>query len=611
MQSQLMSDGRRGARLGKVAIDALGLGTALALVDALLAIQLTDWWGRLVANPVGFGRSIVWLSLTYALGVLAVTALIRNRARVPSFAVVGIVLGPGAFWLTRTARGWELLLSLVALAAAGAALGLFTGWCVRRSPVPLRIARALAASLAVTAVVSYVGPRSVEPDAVGAPWPTPSTRANREVSRRPNIVLFILDTVRPDHLAPYGYAFIATPNLSRLADEGTLFETAVAQAPITSVSHASIFTGLLPMRHGLRSFESQLAEKPDVVPLAAHLKAAGFVTAAIVASAALSPFYGLDAGFDIYHQIESDFFYPFRSCPSAVLAWALDEVGIVPNRNTYRPYPLITNDALRFLDAYADRPFFLWVHYFDAHSPYGGKRAHQRKEHHPGRSSLDRFRLTYRYDSEIVGVDAGVGRVIETLEARGLLDRTIVAVVADHGEGLGEHSYVGHARRVYEEQLRIPLILRYPDRIPAGRRVDTQVRGIDLMPTLLELAEVPVPPGLDGESLMPFLDARGRTPDRFSFSEVMMDGDRIHLLAASDGRYKLIRDRAGRIELFDLDSDPGEEIDLSEELPAIREALMASLDAYLATANDAGLEDNKPELDDSLHDQLRALGYMQ
>jgi arylsulfatase A-like enzyme len=183
-------------------------------------------------------------------------------------------------------------------------------------------------------------------------------------------------------------------------------------------------------------------------------------------------------------------------------------------------------------------------------------------------------------------------------------------VLADHGEGQGEHSYIGHARRVYEEQLRIPLIMRYPDRIPAGRRIDTQVRGIDLMPTLLELVEVPVPPGLDGKSLLPLVDGRGDAPDRFSFAELMMDQDRIHILTASDGRYKLIRDRQGRVELFDLERDPGEQVDVSEQLPEVRNRLAASLDTYLAQEGDAASDDSKPGLDDRLRQQLRALGHV-
>ena len=608
MQTRLMSDARRGARLGKAAMDALGLGTALALVDASVATQLSGRWGSLFADPVSFGRSIVWLSATYALGILGLAALLRNRARVASIAVAGIVLALVAFRFTRTVAGWEFL--LVVLAAAGVALGFFTGRWVRRSPVPLRVARVFAATLALAAVVSHVSPRWVESQVAAAPWPLPFEAAGREASGRPNIVLITLDTVRPDHLTPYGYSFIATPNLGRLAKEGAVFETVVAQAPITPVSHASLFTGLFPVRHGLRSFDSQLAERPDVVPIAAQLDSAGYVTGGIVAAAALSPFYGLDSGFDIYHQVTPDFFYPFASCKNAVLPWALDKLEIVPNRNEYRPSHLVTDDAVRFLDAYADRPFFLWIHYFDAHSPYRAKGEYQGKEHHPGTGFLDRFRLTYRYDSEIVGVDAGIGRVIESLEARGILDRTIVAVVADHGEGLGEHSYIGHARRVYEEQLRIPLILRYPAGVPAGWRVDSQVRGVDLMPTLLELAEASVPPGLDGESLLPLLDGGEGARDRFSFSELMMDRERIQILVASDGRYKLIQDHRGGIELFDLESDPGEQVDLSEELPEIRDRLMASLDAYLAQEGDAASDGSKPGLDDSLRDQLRALGYM-
>jgi arylsulfatase A-like enzyme len=348
-----------------------------------------------------------------------------------------------------------------------------------------------------------------------------------------------------------------------------------------------------------------------VVPLAARLKAAGYVTGAIVASSALDASYGLDWGFDVYHQVNPNHFYPFEGTKRAVAAWALNELQIVPNRNDYRPQELITEDGIRFIDEYGSRAFFLWIHYFDAHSPYRPKQTFMRKKYHPGKGFLDRFGIEYRYDGELVSVDAGIGRVIEALEQRGLLDRTIVVAVADHGEGLGEHSYVGHARRVYEEQLRIPLILRYPDRIPAGRRIESQVRGVDLTPTLLELLDISVPSGLDGESLLPLVEGRGDAPDRFSFSELIMDDGRIHLLSASDGRYKLIRDHGGNLELFDLERDPGEQFDVADELSEIRDRLARRLDAYLAQEGGEASEVVSPRLDKNLRDQLRALGYGQ
>jgi arylsulfatase A-like enzyme len=268
---------------------------------------------------------------------------------------------------------------------------------------------------------------------------------------------------------------------------------------------------------------------------------------------------------------------------------------------------------LRWLDAHVGHRFFLWVHYFDAHDPYLPEREDTSRERHPGTSWLDRFRSVYGYDSELIGVDRQLGRLVDALRARGDLDRTIVAVVSDHGEGLGDHSYLGHTLRLFQEQLHIPLLIHYPARLPAGLEVEAQVRSIDIAPTLLELLELPVPDDLDGETLLPLLGPTDTRSDRISIAETLVPPmPSAQLFAVSDGRYKLIRSLAGnRRWLYDLRADPREERDLEAEHPDVSRRLAALLDDYLETAATGQTQAPGPELDESQRRRLEALGYLE
>ena len=201
--------------------------------------------------------------------------------------------------------------------------------------------------------------------------------------------------------------------------------------------------------------------------------------------------------------------------------------------------------------------------------------------------------------------------MIDHLRVRGQWDDTIVVIASDHGEGLGEHSYYGHTRRVYQEQLEMVMILRHPPGIPAGAVVDTQVRSIDIVPTLLELAELPVPPELDGESLLPLLAPGARHPDRLAISELLrVLEDTLHLIAVSDGRYKLIGTPEGERWLYDLERDPDETTNLAESEPEILARLEGEMARYLARAAELDHAPT-PELDEETERRLRALGYMQ
>jgi choline-sulfatase len=269
-----------------------------------------------------------------------------------------------------------------------------------------------------------------------------------------NLLLVTLDTVRADHLGCYGYAAAETPALDRLAAAGVRFAHASAPAPLTLPSHTTLLTGLLPPHHGARN-NGVRGLAGGTPTLATLLAGAGYRTAAFVAAFVLDHRFGLERGFEVYDdEIER----PANS------TWLLE---------AERPGDQVVDRALAWLEREDPRPFFLWVHLYDAHAPYNPPSPY--RERHPGRP----------YDGAIAFADAQVGRLIASLERRGLAAGTVVAVVADHGESLGEHGELTHGLLLYEPALAVPLLLRAPGL--GARSVATPVSTVDLAPTLAGL----------------------------------------------------------------------------------------------------------------------------
>ena len=250
---------------------------------------------------------------------------------------------------------------------------------------------------------------------------------------RPSLLLVSIDTLRADHVGVYGAVDARTPVIDRLAAEGTRFTTAIASAPLTLPSHASILTGLYPPHHGVR-YNGISRLLPSFDTLTERLRDAGYATGAVVGSAVLAGKYGLDQGFDHYDDDTRS-----RGDPAE------------------RPASEVTDGALAWLE-HAERPFFLWVHYYDPHERYA-----------PPAPFADRF-AGRPYDGEVAYVDAELGRLFDSLAARGELDEALIVVTSDHGESLGEHAELTHSYSLYDAVLAVPLVFRGPGVPPAPPR---------------------------------------------------------------------------------------------------------------------------------------------
>ncbi len=419
--------------------------------------------------------------------------------------------------------------------------------------------------------------------------------ASNSSSQPPNVLLFLVDTLRADALGPYGNDVVETPAIDRFAREGTLFEWAFAQTPWTRPSVTSILTGLHPTVHGVERRGSVLP--PGVEFLPEVLREHGYRTGFLATNPNVGSFFGYSRGFDDFIEL-----YERR------------ESGAVNPRELIARSDQVVDRAKEWLEG-SSKPFFLVVFVVDPHFPYDPPPDFNRYvDRTPPASSQvpegdPRHGLYY---GEVAFVDHCFGQLMEYLDERGLSERTISILTSDHGEEFFDHGQIGHGKALYDESLRVPLVLRWPGAIEAGRRIDSPVELVDLMPTLLELAQLPSPQIQDGRSLWEASEERAPF-----LGSLKLDGQR--KWSARAYPWKLVVDRHS-VMLFDLASDPGELRDVSDQYPEhVRE-----LQAWLAEREESDQRRNllvlqgvRPgegpdeELSEDAQKALRELGYIQ
>ena len=636
-----------GTGWARIAATGALAGAAHGLI--LLAIEAATSWpgdGRASLGIV-VGASAVharrYALAGAALGLLACPLLRdpRRRGPVTLRSVAGFVLvlaaleGAAHRWL---ALPWLLPASTVRLQIALAALVGGTLGALARGEGPgargLRVAAvtlvALGVGLGGPSRRSDPGPDPVEPPAPGA-------------ASRPNVLVIVLDTVRPDHLGVYGYGRPTSPRIDALAREGVVYREAYAPSPWTVPSHASLLTGLGPARHHAHHERPFLARSHET--LAETLRDHGYRTGAFVVNPYVGAWSGFDQGFGRFRNLA------FELIPRGYLLET-----VLPGSGGDMAGSLAVDELLAWIDpATGDRaPFFALVNLMEAHTPYGmvpasdvdalARRDRTRRERRRlatrfqrdlpylrcGHSSLapeDRETLVDLYDAGIRYLDRLVGRVVDALDERDLLDRTLLVVTSDHGEPLGQHGEWDHQFALHEVLVRVPLVIRPPPRPSTGPGWTAGVPAqlVDLAPTILGIAGVPYDPlrfeGVDlrtptSVASVPreihlayyrprgFLRRYARDYPACDFTEL----DR-RLAGVRVGRWKRVRREDGSGTLHDLATDPGETADLA----ARRREIVAALDTLLDRR--ASLEDHDepaavaPVVDDATRELLRRLGY--
>jgi len=392
-----------------------------------------------------------------------------------------------------------------------------------------------------------------------------------------NVVVISLDTLRADRLGCYGFGGVETPNIDGLAADGLLFENATATVPLTLPSHSSIFTGLIPPHHGVRDNGGFILDEAKTT-LAERLKQAGYTTGATVAAWVLESRWGLAQGFDHY----SDHF--------DLSKYKTISLGTVQKQGDE-----VMDLALEWLETVRTKKFFAWVHLYDPHTPYD-----------PPEPYATRY-ARQPYVGEVAYTDHVVGRLFDWLKQAGLWERTLVVVVGDHGESLGDHGESTHAFFIYDATTHVPLIIR----TPWGKhgRIRAQVSTVDIMPTVLDLVGLPPQPGIDGRSLALSVFDPAADPQHVAYSETYFTRFHFgwqHLRGLRDGRYQYIE--APTPELYDLQADRGELHNIYKSFSLRAEGLRVALDKLAGSGAESGPE--RKSLDPDTLQRLAALGYV-
>ena len=405
----------------------------------------------------------------------------------------------------------------------------------------------------------------------------------------PNIILITVDTTRADRMGFLGCKKGLTPNLDVLARQGVVFEKAYSQAPLTPVSHATIFTGTYPQFHTVTDFGHPL---PALLPFVPEiLQKTGYRTAAFIGSLILDPKANMAPGFDRGFDFFDAGFHPKRG----------------PTEDRYHSVERRAGDvvghAIGWMNKNRQSPFFIWIHLYDPHAPYDPP------------APFDK-RFADDYDGEIAYADSALGKLFSYMRQRGLYDRALIAMMSDHGESLGAHGESMHGIFLYDETIRVPLVFKLPGDLLAGRRVGSRVRLVDVAPTLLSMLSLPLPPTFQGESLVPLMKPSmksGQKPraDLPAYAET----DYPHrafgwssIRSMRTGKYLFVR--APRRELYDESRDQGAEHNLAVTSPAVAETLQAQLDQFREHTSSYHEKPEPASVSSEQSENLSALGYV-
>ncbi|PYQ65680.1 MAG: hypothetical protein DMF53_04895 [Acidobacteria bacterium] len=583
---------------------------------------LTDGYPRLALSTLRGSLDLYALGAVFLFVLSEVTYLLLGRRwRRPhaANAALWILIATGAAVVSLRLSPWtprfhsvrgSLLYGPVALA------GIWLAWLAARNERAVRRgvglarrtlggARPAGAALLVLAGVNAAAAVLVD----RAPRP------------RLNVLLITIDALRADHLGVYGYPRATSPNIDRLAGQGVTFRRAVSQWPLTSPSFAAMMSSTYGHTNGLmRTTAQRMPDRP--LMLAELLKAGGYSTWAAVGNVNLARVFNFDQGFDTYREL-----------------WRADD-ELKTERTTDVGLDLLKR-------ASAEKPFFLWLHFFDPHARYVPPKAFDqmfvgdrgfdgswRVPLHTDGTDLGGIsskvslgkedRVAYyvaQYDAEIRYVDEQVGLLLEALESQGLAGNTLVVLTSDHGESLGDHNYFfEHGRFPYDDCVHVPLIVRVPGAARPAGTVRSPVQSIDIVPTILDLVGLPPDPQAEGKSLQPLLRGEHPTGDRWDYAFTESGFARDYQRSITSERYKLVyvpdagnrRIMGGReLELYDLAADPHETRNLIDERPEVAALLKRQLWRWMASGGTVAPAPAAMRVEGEAGEELQSLGYIE
>ena len=617
----------------------LGAGVAGGILAGALvgAIEALAVWHRAGSGGV---PPIGWAVLAYGLvGALGGAAA----------GLVALVVGTGAFGLglggvaaalgfavgrvrvlhdvlfDRPPHGVAHMVLQAAAAVVAVALGIALWRWLRGADERNRVLTRPGIVVGLVAVVGVGGmlatrflSRGESIDAPGVAAPSIAVPAGA-----PNVVLVVVDSLRPDHLSGHGYMRKTSPRLDALAREGTRYSRAFAPASSTRASMAAIMSGLVPTAHGVIRKGDRLPDRVET--LAEVLAKSGYHTVGFANDSDLSAARGFGQGFAEYRELTPAVGFGADPIAAELALYEALRVGresVLPgplDKSIYcRPAEYVAERARAWLDGptAARTPFFLYLHFMDPHEPYvvhpiDGTGYGRRATRNPSPFMIDE--ITRAYDGEIAYVDEQVGRLVEELKRRGLYDGTLVVVTADHGEELVDHGGWWHGTTLYDEQIAVPLIVK-PPRGGTGRVADALVSTIDVAPTILAAAGVPVPAAMRGV-VLPMRG--GAVPARDSIFAEETTPDGTVLRAVRTRSWKLVTASPDNprglppLELFAVADDPNETRNLADEHPVEREELRAALGRTLLAARAQVPRATDPDVDKATRDRLKQLGYVE
>lgn len=396
-----------------------------------------------------------------------------------------------------------------------------------------------------------------------------------------NYILVTVDTLRADRIGCYGYTNVDTPTMDLFAKRGIKFEKCFAQTPLTLPSHASLMTGTFPAFHGVRDNGGFLVP-PELKTLAELFNERDYNTGAFVASYVLDSKWGLNQGFDFYFD-----------------RFDLSQYKSISLGNVQRRGDEVIDQALPWLEDHKTKPFFAWIHLYDPHTPYDPPSPF--KEQYPNRP----------YDGEVAYTDSQLARLWQYLEEEHLIENTILIFASDHGESLGAHNENAHGFFIYQEAVHVPLIVVTPFESLFDQTRSAVVSLVDVFPTMLDMADIPIPSQVQGKSLQPLLFEDQKDPEAFAYSETFYP--RFHygwseLTSVQDSRYKLIV--APRLELYDLEKDPQEQTNVLAAEPQEARRLKDLIDIFMAETEKNAYKLDYSQMDEDSRQKLAALGYL-